>query len=390
MAMDPEAALAHARDLLSRIPLVDGHNDLPWVIREQADRPGDVAAARLGEDLPKRDSDIPKMRAGGLTAQFWAAFLPTETPHPMRAYMEQIALIRRMEALHADVFLPGRRAADIARAKAEGKIASFTAVEGGVALEGSLEVLSVLYDLGARYMTLCHNETLDWVDSTTDVKRHGGLTAFGRRVIAEMNRLGLMIDCSHTSHDAMRQVLALSKAPVAFTHCNAFSLCAHPRNVPDDVLAAIPANGGIVMATFVPDFVSEASRTWMAPMKDAFGKTIPNADWATFMPARRAELGPWPRGSVAELATHIEYMADKAGIAHVGIGSDFFGGPTPQGLEDQSRFPYLIAELVGRGWSDDALAGLMSGNFIRVFEAVERVAESLGEQAPALGRVGEE
>ena len=387
--MHADAAFDHAQHLLRSVPLVDGHNDLPWVIREQKERPGDVAATRLDQDLPRRDTDIPKLRAGGVSAQFWAAFLPSSTPHPLRSTLEQIALIARIEALHPDTFVPARRAADIAAAKAAGKIASFTAVESGIGLEGGLEVLSVYYALGARYMTLCHNETLDWVDSTTDEKRHGGLTEFGRRVVREMNRLGMIVDCSHTSHDTMRQVLDVTRAPVAFTHCNAFSLCGHPRNVPDDVLDRIGPNGGIVMATFVPDFVSEASRQWMAPMKDAFGKTLPGVDWATAMPARKGELGAWPRGDIAEVCGHIEYMAGRAGIGHVGIGSDFFGGPTPQGLEDASRYPHLLAELIRRGWSDEALAGLMSGNFVRVFEAVEAVAASLADEPPALGHIEE-
>jgi membrane dipeptidase len=383
-----EDQLAHARDLIAHYPLVDGHNDLPWVIRESGIAQSDVIAARLSEDLPKRDTDIPKLRAGGVSAQFWAAFIPTATPHPLRTTLEQIDLIHRMNEAHADVFLPARSAADINRAKAEGKIASFVAVEGGVALEDSLEILSIFHRLGARYLTLCHNETLNWVDSTTDVKRHGGLTDFGRRVIAEMNRLGLMVDLSHTSHDAMRAVLDVTEAPVLFTHCNAYSLCDHPRNVPDDVLDRIPANGGIIMATFVPDFISQASRNWMRPMKDEFGKTLRNVDWKTAMPARAAELGPWPRASLADLADHIDYLAARVGSDHVGIGSDFFGGPTPRGLEDASKFPDLIAELVARGWTDDALVKIMGANFIRVFEANEAVARVLqNNRKPAIGRL---
>lgn len=382
-----DAALAHAHALLARFPLVDGHNDLPWVIRMDPAARGDVLAARLDEARQGRDTDIPRLKAGGVAAQFWAAFVPGDTPQPARATFEQIDLIRRMEAAHPEVFLPARRAADVRRARKAGKIASFVAVEGGAGLENSLELLRSFYDLGARYMTLCHNETLDWVDSTTDRARHGGLTDFGVAVVREMNRLGMMVDLSHTSHDTMRQALDVTRAPVVFTHCNAFALCDHPRNVPDDVLARLAGNGGIVMATFVPDFVSQASRDWMRPMKDEFGKTRPGVDWTKEMAARRAELGPWPRASIAEMADQIDYLAAKVGIDHVGIGSDFFGGPPVVGLEDVSRYPWLVAELVRRGWSDAALEKLLGANFLRVFRKVEAIGRRLARvEPPAVGR----
>ncbi|MEJ1159818.1 dipeptidase [Prosthecomicrobium sp. N25] len=380
--------LAHARALLERVPLIDGHNDLPWVVRCDPEARGDVVAARLDENRQGRDTDIPRLKAGGVAGQFWAAFIPTDIPHPARATFEQIDLIRRMEAAYPESFLPARRPGDLARAKREGRIASFIAVEGGVGLENSLDLLRSFYDLGARYMTLCHNETIDWVDSTTDAPRHGGLSDFGVRVVREMNRLGMMVDCSHTSHDAMRKVLDVTRAPVLFTHCNAFALCDHPRNVPDDVLDRIPANGGIVMATFVPDFVSQASRDWMRPMKDEWGKTRRGVDWHAAMQARREQLGPWPRASIPELCDHIEYMANRAGLRHIGIGSDFFGGPPVVGLEDVSRFPHLVAELVRRGWSDEALEGLLSGNFLRVFRKVEAVGRLLRRtEKPDVGRL---
>ncbi|MDR3372938.1 MAG: dipeptidase [Ancalomicrobiaceae bacterium] len=381
-----DAALTHARALIAQIPLFDAHNDMPWEIR--ARHGSDVAAARLTEDRPGRDTDIAKLLAGGVAAQFWAAFIPTDVPHPLRTALEQIELIHRFTEAHADVFLPARSPDDVARAKAEGRIASFIAVEGGVALEESLEILSIFHRLGVRYMTLCHNETLAWIDSTTDVSRHGGLTEFGRRVIAEMNRLGLMVDLSHTSHDAMRAVLDISEAPVVFTHCNAYGLCRHPRNVPDDVLARIPANGGIVMATFVPDFISQRALDWARPLRDDFGKARHGLEFRSAVAAVAAEKGPKPAVTIPELADHIDYMTARVGIDHIGIGSDFYGGPTLEGLEDVSRFAYLIAELVHRGWSDDALAKLMSGNFVRVFRQVESVAGRLkGLRKPAVGRL---
>src|SRR6516164_7382038 len=273
-------ALAVARDVLRRAPLIDGHNDLPWVIRVDRAARGDVFGYDLNRVHERADTDIPRLREGMVGAQFWAAFQPTDAPHPARTTLEQIDLIRRIEEAHPDVFLPARRAADYARAKSQGKIASFLAVEGGVGLENSLSPLRVWHAAGARLMTLCHNETLDWVDSATDKPRHHGLTAFGRAVVAELNRLGMMVDLAHVSAEVMRQVLDLSKAPVVFSHSNARALADHPRNVPDDVLDRVPANGGIVMVTFVPDFINRHSYEWMLPFKDEYGKTRGGIDMA--------------------------------------------------------------------------------------------------------------
>jgi len=381
-----DRALDHAFALLERLPLVDGHNDLPWVIHSDPAARGDVAAwdpARLRQD---HDTDLPRLREGKVSAQFWAAFLPTNSPHPGRTTLELIDVIIQLTEGYPDTFLPARRAADIARAKAAGKVASFIAVEGGVGLENSLSPLRVWHAAGARLMTLCHNETLDWVDSATDAPRHGGLTAFGRQVVLELNRLGMIVDCAHVSHDVMRQVLDITRAPVVWSHSNAFSLCDHPRNVPDDVLDRVKGNGGIVMATFVPTFINQAMRDWYRPFCDAWGKARPLA------PGEEKDLlqkaGPLPSGTLEQLVVHIEYLAARAGLAHVGIGSDFFGGRTPDGLEHVGRFPYLIAALVERGWSDAAIAGIASGNFTRVFRSVERIGRQLRtHELPRVGRV---
>ena len=262
-------ALAVAREVLRRAPLIDGHNDLPWVIRVDRAARGDVVAYDLTRVHERADTDIPRLREGMVGAQFWAAFQPTNAPHPARTALEQIDLIRRIEEAHPDVFLPARRAADYARAKSLGKIASFIAVEGGVGLENSLSPLRIWHAAGVRLMTLCHNESLDWVDSATDAPRNGGLNAFGRAVVGELNRLGIVIDLAHTSHDAMRRVLDVTEAPVALSHSNAYSLCDHPRNAPDDVLKRLKANGGLVMATFVPGFVSQPLRDWLRRSRDA-------------------------------------------------------------------------------------------------------------------------
>ncbi len=271
-------ALAVARTVLSRAPLFDGHNDLPWVIRIDRAARGDVLAYDLLRVHEGADTDIPRLREGMVGAQFWAAFQPTSASHPARTTMEQIDLIRRIEEAHPDVFLPARRASDYAKAKARGKIASFIAVEGGVGLENSLSPLRIWHAAGVRLMTLCHNESLDWVDSATDAPRNGGLNAFGRAVIGELNRLGIVIDLAHTSHEAMRRVLDVTEAPVALSHSNAFSLCDHPRNTPDDVLRRLKTNGGLVMATFVPGFVSQPLRDWLRRSRDAYGKAPLAAD----------------------------------------------------------------------------------------------------------------
>ena len=270
--MSPSAALDHALALLENLPFVDGHNDLPWVIHDDRQARGDVSVFDPGRLRQDHDTDIPRMREGRVSAQFWAAFIPTLTPHPGRTVMEVVDIIIRLTDAYPDTFLPARRASDIARAKKAGKIASFIAIEGGVGLENSLSPLRVWNAAGARLMTLCHNETLDWVDSATDAPRHGGLTAFGRAVVLELNRLGMIVDLAHVSHDVMRQVLDITRAPIVFSHSNAFSLCDHPRNVPDDVLDRVKGNGGLVMATFVPTFISQGIRDWYRPLSDRWGK----------------------------------------------------------------------------------------------------------------------
>jgi membrane dipeptidase len=242
--------------------------------------------------------------------------------------------------------------------------------------------------MGARLMTLCHNGTLDWCDSATDVARHDGLTAFGRAVVGELNRLGMIVDCAHVSAKVMHDVLDVSTAPIVFSHSNARALCPHPRNVPDDVIDRVPANGGLVMATFIPAFLNPAIEAWQKPLREKGGQGF-GPEWEVMVAAHAKTHGPCPTASLADVATHIEYIAGRIGPQHLGIGSDFYGGPvTPDGLEDVSRFPHLVAELMRRGWSDRALVGLIGGNFLRVFRAVEgegaRLRASIG---PLLGTI---
>jgi membrane dipeptidase len=380
-------ALAVARDVLKRAPLIDGHNDLPWVIRVDRAARGDVVAYDLTRVHERADTDIPRLRDGLVGAQFWAAFQPTNTPHPARTTLEQIDVIRRIEEAHPDVFLPARRAADYARAKAAGKIASFIAVEGGVGLENSLSPLRIWHAAGMRLMTLCHNETLDWVDSATDAPRNNGLNAFGRAVIGELNRLGVVIDLAHTSHDAMRRVLDVTEAPVALSHSNAFSLCDHPRNTPDDVLKRLKANGGIVMATFVPGFISQSLRDWLRRSRDGYGKAPVVGDPKAQTAEVETKDGSAPKASLEQVADHIVHLVETAGLDHVGVGSDYFGGASPVGLEDVSRFPYLFAELVRRGFSERDLEKMSSKNMLRVLRRVETVGATLRKtRPPAIGR----
>ena len=380
-------ALAVAHGVLERAPLFDGHNDLPWVIRTKAPR-GDVIAYDLNRVHENADTDIPRLREGMVGAQFWAAFQPTGAPHPARTALEQIDLIRRIEDAHPDVFLAARRAADYARAKARGNIASFIAVEGGVGLENSLSPLRIWHAAGVRLMTLCHNETLDWVDSATDAPRNGGLNAFGRAVVGELNRLGIAVDLAHTSHEAMRRTLDVTEAPVFISHSNAFALCDHPRNAPDDVLRRLKTNGGVVMATFVPGFVSQLLRDWLRRSRDAYGKAPLAADPKAQFAELEASHGRAPKATLQEVADHIVFLVELAGVDNVGVGSDYFGGASPVGLEDVSRFPHLFAELVRRGFSERDLEKISSRNVLRVLRRIEKAGEALRKtRPPAIGRL---
>jgi membrane dipeptidase len=390
-AMTPsDPALAKAHELLSKFPLFDGHNDLPFTIRRDATSRGDVAAYGLDRLHQEADTDIPRLRQGQVAAQVFAAFVPTIVPRPARFTLEQLAICLDIEALHADTFLPARRAADVAKAHKAGKIASVISVESGVGLENSLSPLRVWHAAGMRILTLCHNETLDWIDSATDTPHHDGMTDFGRAVVAECNRLGIMVDLAHASPKAQHDALDHARAPLLWSHSNAFALCDHPRNVTDDVLARVKANGGVVMATFVPNFISRRSREWMKPFQ-LHGKTRPGLDIDAAVAEKTKAEGPWPRGSIGELCDHIEYIVGKTGLGHIGIGSDFYSGPNPDDLADVSRFPHLIAALIRRGWSDNAIGKIASGNVIRLWKEVERCAARLADQEkPGMAQVAAE
>ena len=365
----PSAADAKALELMQRHPLIDGHNDLPWVLRLKSKN--DLAAFDISKPQPSTDTDIPRLRQGRVATQVLAAFLPTLIANPSTVTLEQIDVILRLEERYADAFHPIRKPDDIAFAFKAGKIGSFVSVEGTVGLEGSLAPLRLWQKLGVRLVTLCHNETLPWIDSATDARsgKHGGLSEFGATMIAEMNRLGLLVDLAHVAPHAMHKVLDVVKAPLVISHSNAATLCPHPRNTPDDVLARVPGNGGMIMATFVPEFLNPASLAAVKHFKDPYGKTRTNIAKEELRAARAASISGWNKDGISYTADHLDYLRAKVGDDHIGIGSDYYGGPNPPGLEDASKFPALIAELIRRDWSEDVLVKLMGGNFVRVWRA---------------------
>ena len=359
---------------LGGTPLVDGHNDLPFLIRRDAG--GDVRRYDLRHRHPRRDTDLPRLRAGRVAGQVWAAFVPPREPQPASFALAQIALVRRMCDMHPDALHFATRADDVLEAHAANRIASFVSIENGAAIENRLDTLDAFHALGVRLITLCHNASTDWCDSATDAPRHGGLSHFGRTVIERMNRLGIVVDLSHTSDDVMRQALEMSQAPVVFSHSNARALCDHRRNVPDEILDLARRRGAVVMATFVPDFISQRSKDWLMPFRDAYGKLREDIDANLAVEAREREAGRWPRGTLHQFCDHLDYLRAKMGADGVGIGSDFFGGPQGAGLEDASCFPGIVAELFARGWSEADMEKLVSGNFLRVMRQAEQEADA--------------
>jgi membrane dipeptidase len=384
-----DAALRHAKALLDRVPLVDGHNDLPWTIRESHEHPMDIEAYDLRQHTP-HETDLARLKEGKLAAQFWSVYVPGELKEGWaKAQLEQIDIARRLIARYPDRLLFATRSSDIEKARKQGKIASFIGMEGGHVIENSLGALRAYYELGARYMTLTHNSTLDWVDAALGERKHGGLTPFGKEVVREMNRLGMLVDLSHVSPEVMNQALDVSAAPVIFSHSSARALNDHPRNVPDDVLQRMPANGGVVMVTFVPTFVSPAVKNWRAGLQKAVGDAAPDsAEFAARREAYEREAGPLPKSTLKQVADHIEHVAKVAGHDHVGIAGDYYGGVNTEGLEDVSTYPALFAELIRRGWNDKDLAKLAGGNLVRAFAQAEKVAAKLQkERSPSLATV---
>jgi membrane dipeptidase len=382
-----DAALRRARRILATTPLVDGHNDLPWEIRESPKAPRDVAAY----DLRSRtlgQTDLARLVASQVGAQFWSVYVPGEIKVGYaRVQLEQIDIARRMIARYPERLGLALTAADVLREFKKGRVASLIGMEGGHVIENSLGALRAYYDLGARYMTLTHNVTLDWADTAAEPGKHGGLTRFGEEVVREMNRLGMLVDLSHVSIETMDDALRVSEAPVIFSHSSARALTDVPRNVPDAILQRLAGNGGVVMVTFVPGFVSkEVYDAYVAREKRITERTASLPDEAERKQARKEmeAAEPLPNATLAQVADHIEHVRKVAGADHVGIGSDFDGmGPGPAGLEDVSKFPDLFAELVRRGWSDADLGKLAGENVLRVMRQAEAVSRRLRVSRPA-------
>ena len=374
---------AQALQILKAVPLIDGHNDLPDVIRER----GGLDSVNLAVAQPKLMTDLGRLRAGGVGAQFWAAYVPVTTlkggEHPAVYALEQIDLIDRLCRRYPKTLASARTAADVERNFAAGRISCLIGIEGGHAIENSLAALRMFYTLGARYMTLTHWTTLDWADAATDTAKHGGLTAFGEDVVREMNRLGMLVDLSHVSDGTMSDALRVSAAPVIFSHSSARALSNHVRNVPDSILVRVKANGGIVMVNFNPPFVSDAVRQW-GESTDARVRTLRAAgvDSGPVRDSVRRWSAKAPRATLAQVADHMDYVRKVAGVDHVGVGSDFDGiEAVPTGLEDVAMFPDLIAELLRRGWTAEDARKVAGLNLLRVLRQAEQVAARLAAGA---------
>ena len=392
-APEPSARdFARAHRVLRSTPLIDGHNDLPWEIRRQADHPLDVDAYDLAKRTPGH-TDLARLDSGRVGAQFWSVYVPGDFADSgfARVQLEEIDIARRMIAKYPKLELAWS-ADDVRRAFRRGRIASLIGLEGGHVIENSIALLRTYRDLGARYLTLTHNVTLDWADAAGDSARHGGLTPFGVEVVREMNRLGMLVDLSHVSPGTMSDALDASLAPVIFSHSSARALTDVPRNVPDSILARLPRNGGVVMVTFVPGFVSPEVVAWSGALARARADVRRSgSDTAGMRAAMELWMAanPAPRATLAQVADHIEHVRRVAGIEHVGIGSDFDGiDDTPVGLASVADFPRLFAELARRGWSDSDLRKLAGENLLRVMERAERVATDLQrERRPSVARI---
>ncbi|MFV0445441.1 MAG: dipeptidase [Planctomycetaceae bacterium] len=374
-----------ARKLHASSLVVDGHNDLPWEIRKQA--AGQFERMDISQRQPSLQTDIPRLRQGGVGVQFWSVWVPVDTANTKAALsttLEQIDLVHRMLAKYPETFELARTADDIERIHRDGKIASLIGVEGGHSIEGSLTVLRQLHELGAAYMTLSHSESLDWCDSGTDEPRCGGLSPFGEEVVHEMNRLGMLVDISHVSADAMRAVLKTTQAPVIFSHSSARAVADHPRNVPDDVLKLTAENGGVVMVNFFSSFIVPSSAALSVErmiLKRQLRKQGLESD-AVDAKLRGWDAGHRPeRGTIHTLVDHIEHIIQVAGIDHVGLGSDYDGiSMLPEQLDDVSTYPLITQALLDRGYGEEDIRKFLGGNLLRVMRETEQVAKSLRDE----------
>ena len=399
--------LARVERVLAKTPLIDGHNDLPWELRT---REGDVDLnidhSRLlaPTDAPKDYlglmTDIPRLRAGHVGGQFWSVWIPPTTtgPEAIKTAIEQIDIVHNMAARYAQALQMAYTADDIVRIHKAGRIASLIGVEGGHQIDNSMAALRQMYTLGVRYLTLTHTLNTDWADSATANPRHNGLTNFGRAVIGEMNRLGMIVDLSHVSAKTMKDVLAATRSPVMFSHSGARGLIDHPRGVPDDVLSLVAQNHGIVMVNFFPSYISQERARWDADhaaeetrynSPPYYGLYIGQPERAAAAMAEWERLHPRPTVTLAEVADHLDYIRKIAGVESVGLGSDFDGiSSTPDGLDGVDKYPALLVELARRGWTDTELAAVAGGNMLRVMRKNEAVARKLqATELPSAARI---
>jgi membrane dipeptidase len=371
--------LAAATALLARSPLIDGHNDLPWQLREAGP---DATRTDIAAPVSFTHTDLPRLARGRLGAQFWSVFVPVTLAGEaaVATTLEQIDFVHAMVRRYPGELELALTAADVERICAAGKVASLLGAEGGHCIAASLGVLRMFHQLGVRYMTLTHNRNTGWADSATDQPDVGGLSDFGREVVGEMQRIGMLVDLSHVAPATMAGALDIARAPVIFSHSSALALCDHPRNVPDEILARLPANNGVCMVTFVPAFVSQDCRDWDREVETEMERRGMDREDYPGYKVVRAELAaasPPPRATIAQVADHIEHVREVAGVDHIGIGSDFDGTiDLPEGLGDVSCFPGLFAELLDRGWSEGDCARLAGGNILRVMREAEAFARA--------------
>jgi membrane dipeptidase len=380
------------RALLDRFPIIDGHNDLAWALRQAGSL--DPAKTDIAAPVSFTHTDLPRLREGGVGAQFWSVYVPAKLQGEaaVTTTLEQIDLVRQLAARYPDALELAYTAADVQRIMAAGRIASLVGAEGGHSIAGSMGTLRALYLLGVRYMTLTHNLNLPWADSATDAPAAGGLTAFGREVVREMQRLGMLVDLSHVAATTMSDTLDTAEAPVIFSHSSALAVCDHPRNVPDAVLARLPGNGGLCMITFVPAFVAQQCRDWELELATEMQRQGLDPRDLT---SRRTIAGTWaathprPKASLTDVVAHAEHVREVAGIDHIGIGGDYDGvDELPVGLEDVSRYPALIEALLARGWSEADCGKMTSGNLLRVLDSAERAADLLqSSRSPSTARI---
>jgi membrane dipeptidase len=381
-----------AAQLLSEVPLLDGHNDLPWALRDAGC--AGLDGTDLNQPVSFTHTDLPRLAAGGVGGQFWSVYVPATLAGEaaVAATLEQIDLVRRMIRRYPGRLELALTADDVQRIFAAGRVASLLGAEGGHSIASSMGVLRALFALGVRYLTLTHNANVAWADSATDEPKAGGLTEFGRAVVREMQRLGMLADLSHVSPATMSDTLDIAEAPVIFSHSSARALCDHPRNVPDDILARLPANRGVCMVTFVSSFVSPECWTWERDLTAELERRGADPWELSGRDRVRRELvaaSPLPRATLAQVADHIGHVREVAGVDHVGLGGDFDGtDQLPDGLEDVSCYPALIAELMHRGWTGEDCGKLAGGNILRVMrEAAGAARELSGQRPPSTARI---